>query len=122
YHGKDSLFDTLQIGFEPPLPGVAPIAVPVRLDREEGQRLVAFALTVPAEMAEGGLYTMTGTLTGAAVSGSAPLRIAAITLPESPVRIGLIESYDTTLRTTLRQLGIPFDLLEDADLSPDALS
>lgn len=119
YHGRDAFDDTIHIACEPPLPGMETIALPVRIAGEEQRRLVSVPLALP-EGAAAGLYTVTATLARTGQSASVPMRVMELTVPEG-IRIGLIESYDTTIRTTLRQLGIDFDLLADSDVSLDAL-
>lgn len=94
------------------------LVFPLQFQRENEQQCIPVILDLPEIPAEG-KYSIRARL-HSDEGVSADVSVVNVKLPQVQ-RIGLVESYDDTLRTTLDKLGLPCVSLTNRDFHPAAL-
>jgi LmbE family N-acetylglucosaminyl deacetylase len=89
------------------------------LDKEGTQKLIPLNAAVAANLAARD-YSLAARIEGLKVTAAGTARVVDLAIPEN-IRVGVIESYDTTFMTTLERLGVPHKAILIADFTPETL-
>ena len=99
--------------------GLANGSVTVSLDKEGAQKLVPVNAVIAKNLAARD-YSLTARVEGLDAVAEGTARVVDLTVPEN-IRVGVIESYDTTFMTTLERFGVPHKAIQIGDFTPEAL-
>jgi LmbE family N-acetylglucosaminyl deacetylase len=94
-------------------------SVTVSLDKEGAQKLVPVNAVVAASLAARD-YSLTARVDGVGAVAGGTARVVDLAVPAN-IRVGVIESYDTTFMTTLERFGVPHKAIQIGDFTPEAL-
>jgi hypothetical protein len=94
-------------------------SVTVSLDKEGAQKLVPVNAVVAANLAARD-YSLTARVEGVDAVAEGTARVVDLAVPAN-IRVGVIESYDTTFMTTLERFGVPHKAIQIGDFTPEAL-